>query len=146
MKGFARNGAETNGCLCLCLGVKYLKSSLNKNWEEPNSNWLQGNGRLIEKILGIQDTGIRANTEISVTGPKKSEVISSLFPTLALSLFSSLGVWALQLSSLRLLHLVRESKLPALGFYIPRHHLVRKEARGYQSSMVFSEWPTSDHM
>ena len=30
-------------------------------------------------ILGIQDTKIRANKKISVTEPKKSEVISSLF-------------------------------------------------------------------
>ena len=29
-------------------------------------------------ILGIQDTRIRANTKISVTRPKKSEVINSL--------------------------------------------------------------------
>ena len=36
--------------------------------------------------------------------------------TLALSLHTSLMVLAWQLSSLRLLHLVRESKLPALGF------------------------------
>ena len=35
-------------------------------------------GQLIEMILGIQDTRIRANTKISVTGPKKSEVINSL--------------------------------------------------------------------
>ena len=42
------------------------------------------------------------------------------FLTLALSLPSSLMVLAWQLSSLRLLHLVRESKLPALGFYIPK--------------------------
>ena len=36
-------------------------------------------------ILGIQDTRLRANTNISVTGPKKSEFISSLFYTLTLS-------------------------------------------------------------
>ena len=69
-------------------------------------------------ILGIQDTRIRANTKISVTWPKKSEVISSLFLTLGLSLPTSLMVLAWQLSSLRLLYLVRESKLPVLGFYI----------------------------
>ena len=40
-------------------------------------------------ILGIQDTRLRANTKISVTGPKKSEVISALFHTLTVSpLFS----------------------------------------------------------
>ena len=36
--------------------------------------------------------------------------------TLALSLHTSLMVLAWQLSSVRLLHLVKESKLPALGF------------------------------
>ena len=65
-------------------------------------------------ILGIQDTRIRANTKISVTRPKKAEVINSL--TFALSLQFTLMVLAWQLFSLRLLHLVRESKLPALRF------------------------------
>ena len=51
-------------------------------------------GKLIEMILGIQDTRIRANAKISVTGPKKSEVISSLFLTLGLSLPTSLMVLA----------------------------------------------------
>ena len=60
IKGFTLNGAETNGCLCLCLGVKDLEPSLNQNWEELYSNWLQGKGRLIEMVLGIQDTRIRA--------------------------------------------------------------------------------------
>ena len=40
---------------------------------------------------------------------------------------SSLMVLGWQLSSLRLLHLVRESKLPALGFYILKASPVRKE-------------------
>ena len=70
---------------------------------------------------------IRANTKISVTGHKKSEVISSLFHTLALSHPSSLMVLAWKLSSLRHLHLVRESKLPALGFYILKASPIRKE-------------------
>ena len=65
-------------------------------------------------ILGIKDRRIRANTKISVTVPKKSEGIHSL--TFALSLQSTLMVLAWQLFSLRLLHLVREFKLPALGF------------------------------
>ena len=47
--------------------------------------------------------------------------------TLTLSLWSSLMVLAWQLSSLRLLHLVRESKLPALGFYILKAFPIRKE-------------------
>ena len=68
----------------LCLGVKDLEPSLNQNLEEPYSNWLQGKGRLIEMILGIQDTRIRANTKISVNGPKKPEVINSLSPSLFL--------------------------------------------------------------
>ena len=40
---------------------------------------------------------------------------------------SSLMVLASQLSSLRLLHLMRESKLPALGFYILKASPIRKE-------------------
>ena len=40
---------------------------------------------------------------------------------------SSLIVLAWQLSSLRLLHLMRESKLPALGFYIPKASPIRKK-------------------
>ena len=64
----------------------------------PNSNWLQRNGRLIEMILGIQETKIRANKKISLTKPKKLEVISSLFLTLSLSLPSSLGVSVWQIS------------------------------------------------
>ena len=64
-----------------------LEQSLNHSCEEPTSSWLQGKGRLSEMILGIQDTRLRANTKISVTGPKKSEVISFYF---TLSLFHSL--------------------------------------------------------
>ena len=96
-----------------------LEPSLNQNWEEPTSNWLPGKGRLIEMILGIQDTRIRANTKISVTGTKKSEVISFLFLTLILSLPSSLKVLAWQISSLRLLHLIWELAT-CLVFYIPK--------------------------
>ena len=40
---------------------------------------------------------------------------------------SCLMVLAWQLSSLRLLHLVRESKIPALGFYILKASPIRKE-------------------
>ena len=58
------------------------------------SNWPQGMGRLIEMILGIQNTNIRANTKISVSGPKKSEVIRFLFFILAVSPVSSLIVLA----------------------------------------------------
>jgi len=78
-------------------------------------------------ILGIQDTRLRANTKISVTGHKKSEVISSLFHTFALSHPSSLMVLAWKLSSLRHLHLERESKLPTQGFYILKASPIRKE-------------------
>ena len=73
---------------------KDLEQSLNHSCEEPTSIWLKGKGRLSEMILGIQDTRLRANTKISVTGHKKSEVISSLFHILALSLPSSLMVLA----------------------------------------------------
>ena len=45
-------------------------------------------------ILGIQDTRLRANAKVYVTGPKKSEVISFLFLILTLSLPSSLKVLA----------------------------------------------------
>ena len=81
-KGFHSNWCWNKCCLCLCLGVKDLEPSLNQNWEEPYSNGLQGKGRLIEMILGIKDTRIRANTKISVTGAKKSEIIKSLSPLL----------------------------------------------------------------
>ena len=84
-----------------------------------HSNWIYGKWRLIEMILGIQDTRIRANTKISVTGTKKSEVISFLFLTLILSLPSSLKVLAWQISSLRLLHLIWELAT-CLVFYIPK--------------------------
>ena len=68
---------------------KDLEPSLNHSKEEHTSNWLQRKGRLTEMILGIQDTRLRANTKISVTGPKKSEVISALFHTFTVSpLFS----------------------------------------------------------
>ena len=40
---------------------------------------------------------------------------------------SSLMALASQVSSLRLLHPVRKSKLPALGFYIPKASPIRKE-------------------
>ena len=55
---------------------KDLEHSLSHRREEPNFNWLQGKGKLIEMVLGVQETRITANTKISVTGPKKSEVIS----------------------------------------------------------------------
>ena len=84
-----------------------------------HSNWIYRKWRLIEMILGIQDTRIRANTKISVTGPRESEVISSLFLTLTLSLSSSLKVLAWQISSLRLLHLIWELAT-CLVFYIPK--------------------------
>ena len=95
---------------------------------------------------GNPHTRIRANKKISVTKPKKLEAISSLFLALTLFLPSSLGVLAWQLSSLRLLHLVRESKLPVLGFYIPKASPSKERSSRYQSSMMFSEWPTSDHL
>ena len=79
-------------------------------------------------ILGIQDTRIKRNTKISVTGPMKSEVFSSLFLTLGLSLPSSLGVLDRQLSSLSLLHLVWESNIPDLGFYIPKTSLSKERS------------------
>ena len=53
-------------------------------------------GKFIEMILGIQDTRIRANAKISVTGPKKSEVISSQFHTL---IFHSLFFVGLSLTT-----------------------------------------------
>jgi len=84
-----------------------------------HSNWIYRKWRLIEMILGIQDTRIRANTKVSVTGTKKSEVISFLFLILTLSLPSSLKVLAWQISSLRLLHLIWELAT-CLVFYIPK--------------------------
>ena len=105
---------------------KDLEQSLNHSCEEPTSSWLQGKGRLSEMILGIQDTRLRADTKISVTGPKKSEVISFYF---TLSLFHSLFFDGIRLTAifLKLLHLVRESKLPTPGFYILKASPIRKE-------------------
>ena len=71
-----------------------LEPSLNHKWEELNSSWFQGKGRLFRRTLEILYIGTRADRKISVTGPKKSEVISSLFLTLSLSPLSSLMVLA----------------------------------------------------
>ena len=73
-------------------GSEGSRTKSESKLREAHSNWLQGKGRLIEMILGIQDTRIKANIKISVTGTKKSEVISSLFLTLALSLPFSLMI------------------------------------------------------
>ena len=120
---------------------------LNHKWEKPNSKWLSGKGELIGRILGIQDTGTRADSKISVTGPKKSEVISFLLFILALSPLSSLTVLAWQLSSLRLLHLVKNSRATCPRVLYPEViYPIRKEAQRHQDSRECSEWPTSDHM
>ena len=118
-------GASVSG-RCTMIG-KGLEQSLNHSWEESTSNRLQGKGRLIEMILGIQDTRLTANTKISMTGPKK--IRSHQFSISHTHSFipSSLMVLAWQLSSLRLLHLVRESRLPALGLYILKPSPIRKE-------------------
>ena len=112
IKGFTLNGAETNRCLCLCLGVQYLEPSLNQNGEEPNCNWLQE--------IHWNDSGKPGHKNQSKDKDLSDctqEIRSHQFSlTLAFSLHSSLMVLAWQLSSLRLLHLVRESKLPALRF------------------------------
>ena len=66
---------QTGASVCVWEGYddwKDLEQSLNHSCEEPTSIWLQGKGRLAEMILEIQDTRLRANTKISVTGPKKS--------------------------------------------------------------------------
>ena len=94
---------QTGASVCVWEGYddwKDLEQSLNHSCEEPTSIWLQGKGRLSEMILGIQDTRLRANTKISVTGPKKLEVISFYFtPSHFHSLFFD-GL-SLQLSSQR---------------------------------------------
>ena len=43
-------------------------------------------------ILGIQDTRIRANTKISVTGPKESGVINSLSHSFPSHFFDGLSL------------------------------------------------------
>ena len=73
---------------CIITGQD-LESSLNHKWEEPNSHWLQEKGRLIGRTLRVWDTGTR-DLKISETGPKKWQIISSLFLSLAVSLLSSL--------------------------------------------------------
>ena len=68
----------------------YSISPSEPHSEKPNSNWFQGKGGLIGRILGIWYKGMRADPKISVTGPKKSEAISSLFLSFPLFLQSSL--------------------------------------------------------
>ena len=41
-----------------------LKSSLNHQWEEPDSSWISRKGRFIGRTLGIQDAGTRADPKI----------------------------------------------------------------------------------
>ena len=63
------------------------------------------------------NTGHKTQSKYKDLSDWTQEIRSHQFSlTLALSLHTSLMVLAWQLSSLRLLHLVRESKLPALGF------------------------------
>ena len=103
-----------------------LEQSLNHSCEEPTSNWLQGKGRLSEMILGIQDTRLRANTKISVTGPKKLEVISFYFtPSHFHSLFFD-GL-SLQLSSQRFYNQLGSSSCLPPGFYILKKSPIMKE-------------------
>ena len=94
-KGFHSYWCWNKCCLCLCLGVKDLEPSLNQNWEEPSSNWLQGKGRLIEMILGIQDTRIREIQRSQWLDPRnqKSSILSHLssFPSVC---FDGLSVTA----------------------------------------------------
>ena len=124
---------------------KDLEPSLNHSWEEPTFNWLLGNGRLIEMILGIQDTRLRANTKISVTGHKKSEVIILYFTP---SLFHSLFFDGLSLTTFFL-----KASTPSEGVQAtcPRvkypEGMSNKEGKDWrhQSLRVFSEWHNSDH-
>ena len=79
---------QTGATVCVWDGYNDQEGSRTKSESHLRgdySNWPQGMGRLIEMILGIQNTNIRANTKISVSGPKKSEVISPVFHTLTLS-------------------------------------------------------------
>ena len=88
---------QTGATVCVWDGYNDQEGSRTKSESHlrgDHSNWIYRKWRLIEMILGIQDTRIRANTKISVTGPRESEVISSLFLTLTLSLSSPLKVLA----------------------------------------------------
>ena len=125
---------------------KDLEPSLNHSWEEPTSTWLQGKGRLIEVILGIQDTRLRANTKISLTGPKKSVVISSLFHTLTVS-FPLLD--GLILTTFFLKASIPSEGIQATCSRVLYPEVISNKERKYwrhQSSRAFSEWPTSDHV
>ena len=90
-------------------------------------------------IVGIQDRRIRANTKISVTGPKKSEVISSQFHTL---IFHSLFFVGLSLTTV-----FRKASAPSEGVQAtcPRvlypEGISNKERKDYrhQSLRVFSK-------
>ena len=90
-------------------------------------------------ILGIQNTNIRANTKITVSGPKKSEVISSQFHTL---IFHSLFFVGLSLTTF-----FRKASTPSEGVQAtcPRvlypEGITNKERKDYrhQSLRVFSK-------
>ena len=89
--------------------MKDLEPSLNQNGEEPYSNWLQGKGRLIEMILGM-NPGHKNQSKYKDLSDWIQEIRSHQFSlTFTVSLQSTLMVLAWQLSSLRLQHLVRES-------------------------------------
>ena len=110
---------------CTVIG-KDLEPSLNHSWEEPTSNWLQRKG------THWNDSGNPGHKTLSKykdlsdwTQEIRSQQFSISHPHCFIP--SSLMVLAWQFSSLRLVHLLRESKLPTLGFYILKASPIRKE-------------------
>ena len=87
---------------CTKIG-KDLAQSLNKSWEEPNSNWLQEKGRLIEMILGIrtQESEQRQRSQWLHPRNQKSSILSypRFFPSLLFDGFS-LATFFLKASTL----------------------------------------------
>ena len=110
---------------CTVIG-KDLEPSLNHSKEEHTSNWLQRKG------THWNDSGNPGHKTLSKykdlsdwTQEIRSQQFSISHPHCFIP--SSLMVLAWQFSSLRLVHLLRESKLPTLGFYILKASPIRKE-------------------
>ena len=114
-KCFTLNGAETNGWLCLCQGVKFV--SRTKSESKLRRSLLQLASRNRETHWNDSgNPGYKIQNKYEDLSDWNQEIISHQFSlTLAISLRSALMVLGWQLFSLRLLHLVREFKLPALG-------------------------------
>ena len=101
---------------CTKIG-KDLEQSLNHIWEETTQTGLKEWGDSL-KWFWESRTQISEQIQRSQCLDPRNQKSSVLNFTPSYFIPSSLMVLAWQLSSLRLLHLMRKSKLPALGYYI----------------------------